>query len=1004
MEFGLLGPLEVRQNATQIRVVGHRTRRLLCVLLLRPNQVLSIDYLIDALWGEEPPPGAAHALHGQVSRLRAALRPGANDELLVTAPGGYRLQLNGHRLDIEEFERLVADARRMMADGHSQQAVSTLRAAEALWRGPPLMEFLGEEFTHSEVNRLDELHLAAIETRLEAQLAAEDTTAAVVELEALAASHPFREEFRRLLMLGLYRSGQQSRALEVFRQTQSLLTDELGVDPSPQLRELMQRILEQAPELSANGRSPHAAVDTPLGAAASDRSSQTPTPREGSPDRPPSDAPRAGTTRTSEGGWRHNGRRLLAAAVVLALVVATGAGLAFRTDNPRGSGVRQADVVSELDSSGSLRGQIGVGKNPTDIVAADGTLWVSNADDATVTRIDPSSLRPEAVVAGVGRDPAGVAVAAGSAWVVSPTDNTVTAINAQTDLPAQTTVKVGQHPSGIAYGAGRLWITNSIDSTVSSFDPRTPADVRTLDAGTAPTGITANTEGVWVTNAGDNTVWELDPVSGRREQDVSVGLDPTAVATGSSGVWVANHLDGTVTHIDPGTGSVRATIPVGDGPTGIVVTPRAVWVTTEYAGELVRVDPVSNRVTARRPMPGAPRGIAVLGKKLWLASGTSYLGHRGGTLRVRIAVGGALDVNFPNIDPGLGSDYITDLIASATTDSLVTYARAPGSVGDSLVPDLAVSLPPATATTTEYLFHLRRGIRYSTGAPVRAGDVRASIERTFRAGIPDDMWLTAIEGADACLQHRTTCDLSHGIVTDDAAGTVRFILSHPDPLFLVGLATAQAAILPVGTPLIDPVKGRPLIPATGPYVVTAFLPRHRIELRRNPYFHQWSRAAQPDGYVDGIIVDITPHTDSTIRALETREVDYLDDQEITPAQVESATTNYPILERSAGGLVTSFAFLNTTIPPFNNIQARRALNYAVDRAQAVRQRGFGRTARVTCQILPAGMPGFRPYCPYTISPNSTGDWTAPDLAKAQQLVQASGTLGQTVTVWEPPHH
>ena len=185
-----------------------------------------------------------------------------------------------------------------------------------------------------------------------------------------------------------------------------------------------------------------------------------------------------------------------------------------------------------------------------------------------------------------------------------------------------------------------------------------------------------------------------------------------------------------------------------------------------------------------------------------------------------------------------------------TNDGLVTLKHIGGSDGTQLVPDLAESLPLPTHHGRSYRFQLRSGIRYSTGEPVRPEDFRRAIERDFRIGSPGASLFTGLVGADRCGDNQQQCDLSRGIAVDDKVNTVTFHLRHPDPEFLYKLTFTFAYAVPPGTP--DRNVGSHPIPATGPYMIKRYEPGKELVLTRNPEFHEWSMAAQPDGYPDQI--------------------------------------------------------------------------------------------------------------------------------------------------------
>jgi DNA-binding SARP family transcriptional activator len=209
------------------------------MLLLSANEVVSTDRLIDALWGEESPGSGRTALQVRVSQLRKAL--GAGGELIQTRPPGYSLRLEREQLDLYQFERLVADAEGV----DPAAAAAKLRAALALWRGPPLADLGYDSFAQAAIARLDELRLAVLEKRIETDLVLARHTDLVGELEALVTEHPLRERLWAQLMLALYRCGRQADALGAYQRARRTLVEELGIEPGSQLRELEQAILDQ---------------------------------------------------------------------------------------------------------------------------------------------------------------------------------------------------------------------------------------------------------------------------------------------------------------------------------------------------------------------------------------------------------------------------------------------------------------------------------------------------------------------------------------------------------------------------------------------------------------------------------------------------------------------------------------------------------------------------------------------------------------------------------------
>jgi len=237
VEFRILGPLEVLDGSTPVRLGGRNQRALLALLLLNAGDVVSTDRLIDGLWGEEPPRTAPTSLQNAVSQLRKLL--GA-DRVVTKAPG-YFIRLEEDELDTDRVLGLVATAR--TAD--TEARIACLREAESLWHGPPLADFAFDAFAQSAIARLEELRLNVIEERIDAELELGRHADAVSELEALLAENPLRERLRSQLMVALYRSGRQADALRVYQEGRRVLVDELGIDPSPSLQRLHGAILRQ---------------------------------------------------------------------------------------------------------------------------------------------------------------------------------------------------------------------------------------------------------------------------------------------------------------------------------------------------------------------------------------------------------------------------------------------------------------------------------------------------------------------------------------------------------------------------------------------------------------------------------------------------------------------------------------------------------------------------------------------------------------------------------------
>ena len=257
-DFRILGPVEVGDGDREVRLGGGKQRALLALLLVNANRTLAIDRIVDDLWGDDVPESAQKMVQIYVSKLRKALPP----ETLHTRPPGYALAIEPDRLDLHRFEALVAEAREAREAGLVQSAADGFREALSLWRGPALEEFSSEPFAPPEAVRLEEVRVGVLEERLETDLQLGRHSEIAGELEAVIARYPLRESFRRQHMLALYRSGRQAEALSAYQDARRVLADDLGIEPSPALRELERRILQQ--DSSLDPVAPSAAQAEPV--------------------------------------------------------------------------------------------------------------------------------------------------------------------------------------------------------------------------------------------------------------------------------------------------------------------------------------------------------------------------------------------------------------------------------------------------------------------------------------------------------------------------------------------------------------------------------------------------------------------------------------------------------------------------------------------------------------------------------------------------------------------
>ena len=244
LEIRLLGPFEVLAGGTPANVSGGKRQGLLALLALRRGRVVAVDALIDALWGDDLPAAPRNAVQHHVARLRAAL----DQETIVASPDGYAL--TDAAVDALQFEELLREARGALRAGDAGAAAEAVSSALELWRGPPLHGLTDAPWFSAEARRLESLRVDALEEHFEAALALGEHREIVAALRAALDENPFRERLWGQLMLALYRSGRQPDALEAFREARRVLSDELALEPGPELRRLQEAILAHDPAIA----------------------------------------------------------------------------------------------------------------------------------------------------------------------------------------------------------------------------------------------------------------------------------------------------------------------------------------------------------------------------------------------------------------------------------------------------------------------------------------------------------------------------------------------------------------------------------------------------------------------------------------------------------------------------------------------------------------------------------------------------------------------------------
>jgi peptide/nickel transport system substrate-binding protein len=364
--------------------------------------------------------------------------------------------------------------------------------------------------------------------------------------------------------------------------------------------------------------------------------------------------------------------------------------------------------------------------------------------------------------------------------------------------------------------------------------------------------------------------------------------------------------------------------------------------------------------------------------------------HRGGTLK--LTASGAAGT----IDPMINYELKFWQLYAFTYDGLVTFRKTNGKSSNDVVADLATAMPKIEDGGKTYVFTLHTGVKFSNGQDLTGKDVVASFERLFKVSNPNaGSWFNGIVGADACLKTAATCTLPQGVVDDEAAHTITVHLTAPDSEFLYKLSTPFGSILPAATAGKD--LGTQPAPGTGPYMFASYDPNKALIMKRNPYFKVFSTEAQPDGFPDEIDYAFGLQDEAEVTAVLNGQYDWMFDEKPLDRLTELSQPKYAKQVFVHPLLAYYYMPLNVNLPPFNNAKAREAVAYAVDRNAIVKLFGGPKLGAPLCQQLPVGMPGYEPYCPFTAKAGS-GKWTAPDMAKAKQLVQESGTAGQKVTV------
>jgi DNA-binding SARP family transcriptional activator/streptogramin lyase len=596
MEYGLLGPLEVRNGDGPIALGAAKQRAVLALLLLNANRVVARERMIDGLWGDDPPETAVASVQVYVSRLRKLLSP----RTIVTRAPGYLLEAEPEAIDLTRFERLVAGAR----EAAPEPAATQLREALALWRGPPLAEFVDEPFLRTEAKRLEELRLSVLEERIDADLALGRHAGLVGELEMLIAEHPYRERLRGALMLALYRSGRQAEALDAYRDARAAL-GELGLEPGAELKLLERQILTHAPALDL-------------------------------PPSPGADGP-AEQPRTA-GARRRRIRIVAAFAVGIALAAAAAVELATHVvaADPAPTLLRIDPHTDRIVARVHDRWS-GAPFGPN-LWAVAGTLWQQAGGDGRTVAIRSLGtgrlLRTVALPRAVFPYANGFAIGFGALWalesgIVISAAPPLATIERLDELSGRVVARIAipgdTRNHVIAAGDGAVWVLDQ-NGTLFRIDPATNRVTRRVATGSLETWLAVPAGGyVWIPETVNHALLRYDERTGAAKTfryaalrwplaDIDRRLPSTLIVgfeARTRTLWVLNGPGATLLPIGVETG-FKGTDPVGlDGaPSQAVLARGSIWVA---AGSVVDrlVLATGDRETISLPKGMNATGIAV---------------------------------------------------------------------------------------------------------------------------------------------------------------------------------------------------------------------------------------------------------------------------------------------------------------------------------------------------------------------------------------------------------
>jgi DNA-binding SARP family transcriptional activator/ABC-type transport system substrate-binding protein len=870
VEFHVLGPLEVLKEGQRVPLGGAKQRAALAMLLLHPNEVVSRDRLIDGLWGDEPPPSAAHTVEAYVSRLRAALNSDGEASRLVARAPGYLLRVERGELDLDRFKALSSEAGQAMSAGDAPAAASALCDALRLFRGAPLEDLAYAPFAQDEIGWLEELQTTALEQRIDADLACGRHAELIGELESLVARHRLRERFWAQLMLALYRSDRQGDALAAYERARRTLVEELGLEPGPTLAELQQRMLRHDPELApASDRVAAATVSHPAASAGDAARPQPQVSHSGAgvvgrEEREPRDA----LTRSRLRRRRVRVGVATGMAAILAAVLIT---VVLQDERSAGSAPRPG--VNFLDArTGAV-----VGHLPVHITSmleyVNGTFWELTGSETTasvsIRAIDARTHRTREEFPSPVEDVGYFVVDGDDLWVTDYRQPVLLRVDVRLGRVAQRIPlahRIAEPREGSSYGAkklvvadGSIWVGRT--GEVVQVDPNAGKVVRRFPL-PYQWGMAVGEGKVWVVTK-DGVTW-IDPRTHELGPTTPIGGADDVIA-GAGFAWATDEL-GTVYKIGL-DGRLLATYRTSQGVVGdtkLDLDEGTVWEGNESTGTVTAIDAVSGRRRTYR----FPHAIGDL------AAGA-------GVVAVPLSTEPSMDQVFAGVtgkvarfiwpshttdpgDPAIADIRLNPWMAQmerATCAMLLNYQDAAGPRVSQLEPELAASMPKISADGRTYRFTLRSGYRFAppSNQPVTAEAVRYSIERALSPRLgsttPGPQMIADIAGERSFRRGR-----ARHIAGLKASGhQLTITLVKPSHDFLQRISLPFFAAVPAGTPIV-PEGVDPPPPTAGPYYMALRNMGLYVILKRNPNYrgprpHRFDAFILREGMDPGQAVD-----------------------------------------------------------------------------------------------------------------------------------------------------